>query len=192
MSAAAGFAIGPPVGLGFEIVRELTLDDLTVPDGKAHSRVSLSNIKHQHHALAQKFALGLALPSISMQTGYSIGYLSALSRDPTFCELVTYYGSQAEMVSVDVGERMRALGLAAMEELQGRIDAEPAGFAKSELRDLIEAMLVKPMMAVAKAQAQAGAERPNVALTVNFVPSGKSGDLPIVEGEIIPPEQELR
>ena len=191
MNQLSGQSLAPR-GLGFEIIRELTLDDLTIPDGKAHSRVSLSSIKHQHHALAQKFALGLALPSISMQTGYSIGYLSALSRDPTFCELITYYAAQAEMTSVDVGERMRALGLAAMEELQGRIDAEPEKFAKAELRDLIEAMLVKPMLAVAKAQSAQGAAPPSVALTVNFVPAGKNGDLPVVEGEIIPPEQELR
>lgn len=174
----AGRGGGEP--LSVSLVRELTendLPDLLAPVQPVPApRVNLQNITYAHHALAQQIVLGKSPSEVSLITGYSTNYIKGLQDDPLFRELLDYYGSQREQVFVDALERMKALGLATLDELQRRLAEEPEGFARRELMELAELMLIKGARpgAVAGAGATppgASGGSPAVSVTVKFVQS---------------------
>ena len=87
--------------------------------------------------------------------------------------------------------RMRDLGIASIEELQSRLDEKPEDWSRRELMELAELMLVKPMAASQRSPGQGGAAGAGVAINVKFVNSPNSSALPVIDGEIIPPESEI-
>ena len=135
-----------------------------------------------HHRLAQLIATGTAPEKISAITGYSPSYISSLQGDPTFGELLAYYGANAELIFIDVMERMKTLGLASLEILQERIDSEPDTWTKRELMELSELMLVKPRLATALAQG--ASSRPAANISISFV-APREGLVISQEGETI-------
>lgn len=151
----------------------------------------IARIKHAHHSLARRIALGESPAVISAATGYSPGYIATIQRDPTFIELLSYYTTQAEQIFVDVAERMRDLGIASVEELQSRLDEKPEEWSRRELMELAELMLVKPMAAAGKFGSGGGGNGGGgIAISVKFVNSPAGNDRPVIDGEIIPPESE--
>jgi hypothetical protein len=151
----------------------------------------IARIKHAHHSLARRIALGESPGVISAATGYSPGYIATIQRDPAFQELLSYYTTQAEQIFIDVAERMRDLGIASLEELQNRLDENPEEWSRRELMELAELMLVKPMAAAGKFGQNGGnGAGGGVAISVKFVNAPAGADRPVIDGEIIPPENE--
>lgn len=124
------------------VSRELTKADLMALVDNAESPQQTQNgggilkIRNAHHQLARHLALGTKLAEISALTGYSPPYISNLKNDPAFQELLQYYESQREAIFVDTAERAKAVSIAALEELQERIDTQPESFKHRELMEL--------------------------------------------------------
>ena len=170
---AVGSARGgkrPTADISVEIVRSLVEADLPLlaaPPPVGSVPPTLVALRHTHHLLAQLLAKGHSQTEAAAISGYSISRVSILCSDPTFRELLEHYRSQKEMVFVDVMERMAALGLHSLEELQARIDEKPEEFTARELMELAELMLVKGR---AQAGGQAASAAPaGVQISVQFV-----------------------
>lgn len=165
-----------PPRLTIEVVRELTDEDLPgltsrLPVGASAHK--LHQIRHSHHLLARCLANGHSIAEASLITGYGPTYISSLKNDPAFDELVSHYETNKELVMVDVMERLRALGLNTVEELQRRLDEDPDKFKNRELMELAEMALVKTRQPGVGGSGQAGSGPagavPPVSIEVNFV-----------------------
>lgn len=165
----------PPVEFDIEVVRSLEDEDIPTilePPAEVTQFNKLSVIKFKHHQIARLVAEGKSPVDISSVTGYSPYYIGKLSNDdPMFKELVWHYLNVGEIAREDVLVRMNSLNLAAMEELQKRIDESPEDWSKRELMDLSEQMS-KPIVAKMAAPQGAFAARSaegGVNISVNFV-----------------------
>lgn len=163
-----------------EVVRPLNEGDLpAIMAGLALPTPAqrLKRLGHAHHRLAQMLVEGLPPEKISAITGYSTSYIGAAQKDPSFRELIAYYAANAELIYVDVLERMKNLQVASLEELQKRLDEEPEGWTKRELMELSD-MMGKPM--IAKMQGRQGGEGAagggGIQIGIHFVsPAGAAG-----------------
>ena len=128
-----------------DVVRALTpedLADLTDPGALVVTPFqSLKRITHAHHSIAKLLVKGYPNAQVSEISGYAPAYISTLQRDPAFAELVSYYRSEREIVFVDTLERMKALGLATLDELQHRLAEDPDGWSNRELMEMAKLML---------------------------------------------------
>jgi hypothetical protein len=169
----------PAADLTAEIARTLTPADLPMlvaPPPVGATPPTLVALRHTHHLLAQLLAKGHSQTEAAAISGYSVSRVSILCADPTFRELLEHYRAQREIAFVDVMERMAALGLHSLEELQARIDEKPEEFTARELIELAELMLVKGRAQAGGAPAAAAPL--GVQVNVQFV-SAK----PQIEGE---------
>lgn len=136
-----------------QLERELTAEDLLpvaseVPgsdsDRSSAGSSLVSRIRHSHHQIARLMAEGRKQVEISAILGYSPSWLSSLKSDPAFRELLEFYSAQQTEILADLAERQKAIGLAALEELQDRLETDPEGFGNRELMELIETNVNKP------------------------------------------------
>lgn len=125
---------------------------------------SLAKLRHVHHRVAQLLATGEKHVDVAVLTGYTPEYIHGLTKDPAFKELLAHYEADRELKFVDTLERMRALGLTALDEIQARLAEGPDEWSRRELMELAELLLIKPQQAKGAA---AGA--PSVAVSVKFV-----------------------
>lgn len=172
-----GFA--KPSGVTIDIERPLTQEDIEVIENRTlplDSQQSIRRIGHQHHRLAQLIVKGEPLTAIASITGYSPQYIKIIQKDPTFAELIEHYKANREAAFVDLMERMKVLGIMALEELQQRLSDDPEGWTKRELMDLQQAM--------AKAQ-PSGAGGPSLVppIQVTFVQAGAPQSI-LINGSI--------
>jgi hypothetical protein len=183
-----------PIPLQFQIIRSLTPDDLpdlVSPPPLGSTAPTVQSLRASHHQLAQLLARGTAATEASLITGYSISRISILKSDPTFAELLASYAVNRELVFADTLDRMRILGLSTLDELQDRLEADPARWSNRELMEMAELMLVKPRIATPMGQASAlggsmpghGASSggPGVTVNVKFV-TAETPTL-VIEGE---------
>lgn len=142
-------------------------------------------MRFAHHQLAQELAKGTTPSEAALVTGFSTSYISVLKASPAFQELLATYGAEREAVFVDAVQRMKSLGLVALEELQQRLAESPEQFSKKELQDMVELLLVKPNAGPGKA---GGTPAPGgVAVNISFVQGKESGKLvDNNSGEVIP------
>lgn len=126
-------------------------------------------IRHAHHQLAQLLAKGVAQEEISAITGYSPSYVSQMKSMPMVAELVAHYATQRAQQFVDVAERMKVLGISAIEELQQRLMDDPNGWTKRELVELAKCM-TGDASAVSRAATGGGPNQTAaIALSIQFV-----------------------
>lgn len=160
----------PVEPLAIEVIRALEPDDIQALSGAVAAPAQrLLQIRYSHHRLAELIALGEDQCHISAITGYSPSYISSLGNDPAFQELIQYYATQREQVFVDALDRLKALGLNSVEEIQRRLADDPAKFTNRELGELAELALVKP------GQGRGGATvpGPGINIAVSFVGAGQ-------------------
>lgn len=130
-------ALGVQVSVGRELTRadlEALIDGGSPANPQANSLIL--KIRNSHHQLARHIASGTQLIEVSAITGYTVAYISNLKNDPAFRELLEYYEKQKEAIFVDTTERAKAVSIAALEELQERIDQAPETFKHRELMEL--------------------------------------------------------
>ena len=156
--------------LDWHIVRSLTSEDIPallapppVPPGMSRQ----VQMRHAHHQLAQCLAKGIDDTEASLISGYSTNYISILRGDPSFQELLANYGEERKAVFVDVMERMKALGLHTLEELQARMEEDPDKFSNRELQELAKMLLID--VNGKGGGAGAGAGGGGVSVSVSFV-----------------------
>lgn len=126
-------------------------------------------IRHAHHQLAQLLAKGVSQSEISAITGYSPSYVSSIKTMPMVQELIVHYEQQREQQFVDVVERMKVLGISAIEELQQRLMDDPAGWTKRELVELAKCMTGDAASVGRAGGGQSGPTTPPVSLSIQFV-----------------------
>lgn len=148
------------VPFGITIVRELQDEDLEalLAPGRATPAPppTIKSIRAVHHKIAQLLASGMPIEDISLATGMSPQGIRRLESDPTFIGLMSHYSGIVELKFVDVVERARDLGIAAMEELRERLEANPASMSNTMLMELIDVVVMKPMTALAAGRGQVG------------------------------------
>lgn len=180
-----------------EFVRELTEQDLL--EIEAHpmalaARPAIANLRYLHHQVAKLLVKGESDVNVAFLTGYSTSYIGALKADPTFQELLGSYKAEADAVFVDTLERMKSVGLVALEELAERLTLQPELWSKRELMELTELMLGKAGSGQSPRGASNTGGGPSVAVNVKFVSSAPQLDeatpfgesrLPVVDAEII-------
>lgn len=182
-SARGGRKLAAP--LQIEVVRALTPDDLPLlinpPPSTGPKQSAVQEMRHGHHLLARTLAEGHSQEEASLITGYSPAYISTMKGSPAFEELLAYYQQQKELIFVDVMERMKALGLSGLDELQSRLAKEPDRIAFRELLELVETTLVKGRTPQAQ---QPGTGGPGVVVNVKFV-SAKAKDEAVDMGAVV-------
>ena len=101
---------------------------------------SIKKLRQSHHKLAQLLARGVKETEVSFITGYSISRISILKNDPAFKNLLSYYAEHVEQTQVDVIERLREVGMDAVEILHERL-IESDDMTTGELVKTVELML---------------------------------------------------
>lgn len=143
-------ARGPKQPLTMELVRSLEVRDLESiqhpPAGTAIVPM-VRQLRHSHHRLAELVAAGRPPAEIAIITGYSSSYISGLRGDPAFNELVAYYEFQKREIFADAMERLKLLGLDAVEKLHERLNDPEKTWSNKELMDLVDMSLVAPAQA---------------------------------------------
>lgn len=171
-------------------VRELNEADLELlhrPTPQGSEVPFLTQIKHTHHLLARLLAAGRSAYDASVITGYSPAWISSLQRDPAFMELLAYYKHQADEVFLNVQERLAALCVTSIEELQERMLHQPESFSHKELMMAIE-ITGDRSVAPSKGQGkQAPCGSGNVTLNIAFV-DPKERSVTIEHQESLPSE----
>ncbi len=136
--------------LTIEFVRALEPRDLEAiqnpPAGTAVVPM-VRQLRHSHHRLAELVAAGRPPAEIAIVTGYSPSYISGLKGDPAFNELVAYYEFQKREIFADAMERLKLLGLDAVEKLHERLNDPEKTWSNKELMDLVDMSLVAPAVA---------------------------------------------
>lgn len=127
-------------------VRDLNEGDIKalwdLPEGGLESTTPLvRTIRASHHTLARCLAEGKKGEECQLITGYSVSRISELQKDPTFAQLVEYYKGQIEGVFINVYERLAALGIDSIDELQKRLDESPEDFTLNQLMELAKMTL---------------------------------------------------
>lgn len=169
--------------LSIELIRPLTPTDLEAIQNPPAGTEVISVVKQlrsSHHRLAELVASGRPPVEISIVTGYSASYISSLKGDPAFNELVAHYEFQKTEIFADAMDRLKSLGLDAIEKLHERLNDPEKTWSNKELMDLVDMSLVAPAQAkpvIGYGGAVAGA---SLSLEVKFVgASPKAG--PVIE-----------
>lgn len=171
-----------------ELIRELGPEDVeTLVNQQVFGPPprQIKQLRNSHHNLAMLLAKGHDHGTVSLMTGYSEPTISLLMADPSFIGLYEHYISVREMVFVDVLERMKAVGLNSLEELQARLDEGPEKFSNREIMEMTELLLVKPTQG-ARGAGAAGASGPGTNINISFVtPVTQQPNVPVIEGTLI-------
>ncbi len=159
--------------LDIDVIRALTPSDLPNiqnPPASCEIVPLVRNLRSSHHRLAELVAAGRPPAEIAIITGYSPSYISSLKGDPAFAELVAYYDLQRESIFADAMERLKLLGLDAIEKLQERLNDPEKNWTNKELMDLVDMALVQPTVASKSQPGPGGAmSGNNLSLEVRFV-----------------------
>lgn len=161
-----------PEPLEIELIRSLTPSDLAAiqhpPAGTAIIPM-VRQLRHSHHRLAELVAAGRPPAEIAIITGYSPSYISGLKGDPAFNELIAYYEFQKREIFADAMERLKLLGLDAVEHLHARLNDPEKTWSNKELMDLVEMSLVAPAQAKPIPGQGGSISSANLSLEVKFV-----------------------
>lgn len=106
-----------------EDLRQLVLSSGDVmPDKDDPS--DLKRIKEKHHHVARLVADGLSQRLVATITGYTENYLSILLNNPSMVELVELYRIKNGAAVQVATEKLKTVGLKALERLNDRIEAD--------------------------------------------------------------------
>jgi hypothetical protein len=107
---------------------------------------------------------------VSRRTGFTPTYISKIKKDREFQRLLAHYEGKVEEKYVNGLGRMHALGLAALDELQARLTADPGGWTKRELMELAELLVIRQRVAGERREKPPG----GVKVSVHFVAAESS------------------
>jgi hypothetical protein len=179
-SARGGRRVAESGPLAVSIVRSLTAADVPAlmnPPVVGSKPKAPLQLRHSHHQIARYVAAGKPDSEIALITGYCPSYICNLKLGQDFKDLIAYYATQKDQIFVDVMERMKAVGLNTLDEIQRQFEENPDSFTTQQKMDLVELMLVKPM----KAQAAVGG-----AVSIGSGASGVTVNVQFVKAEALP------
>ena len=170
--------------------RPLTQADLPalVDPPALASKPKVHALRHSHHQIARLIAIGKPDVEIALITGYDPAYICNLKRGQDFAELVSHYAGQRDLAFTEVMDRMKQMGLDTIDEIQRRFAEDPTSFTNTQLMDLTELMIIKPMRASAPPQSGGFAPTGPVNIQINVAgvrPPPSAVPLPEGPGAII-------
>lgn len=118
------------------VLEEGDLPRLT--EGRPAERQPLVRLRHKHHALARALASGLSETEAGIVAGYTVNVVSTLLTDPAFSELVRFYQSENSKAFNAMHEALANVSMAAIEEIQRRLDEEPEKISLNTLREIAQ------------------------------------------------------
>lgn len=133
-----------PADVVFGYLRDLDATDVILLQAgvdMGSTTPNIQQIRQSHHQLAMLLANGVKPVEVSVMTGYSQSRISILKKDPAFAQLLKYYEGIREGVNVDVLERMKSIGLDALEIIQSRMDEKPDELPDGTLLKIAELTL---------------------------------------------------
>lgn len=121
---------------------ELTPEDLSIlGQGEVVGATPIKKLRARHHSLAKAIAAGMR-PGIAAHTyGYTPATVSKLLGDPSFSELVQHYQQTDDHDFAQAKERLAALSVEAMDEIEHRLENEPEDITFAQLMRLAELAL---------------------------------------------------
>lgn len=168
-----------PKAVAFGSQRELTVQDIAAlhaPEAVVTRQAPLQVLRYRHHRLARLVAEGHKYVDIGEMVGYTPGRISVLLEDPAFQELVKHYEGEVKQEYLDVHERLAALGITAMEELQERLEDSPKALSNKELQGIMETALDRSIAPNKAPGASAGGGSGKTQIQINFVKSESDED----------------
>lgn len=119
------------------ILRQIEERDLArLQDAKSPAPAHHKRISQRHHYLARCIATGMKIHEAAIATGYQPTTVSLLQRDPSFQELVEFYGSKVDDKMLDLAERLQRLSADALDLLQDRLENEPEKLTAAGLLEI--------------------------------------------------------
>lgn len=89
--------------------------------------IDLVRIRERHHSVARLEASGMRRSLIASITGYKEAYLSTLMNAPAMRELVDFYRIQRGAAAEVVTERLKTVGLKAIDKIEDKLEQEDVG-----------------------------------------------------------------
>lgn len=83
---------------------------------------SLKRVREKHHSVARLIATGMSESLVATISNYTPQYLSVLLNNPAMEELIATYRLQNGQQAQVIGEKLRSVGLRAVEKLEGKMD----------------------------------------------------------------------
>jgi len=127
-------ALSPEITFSYE--RDLVKQDIeelaAVHGVRVANNVQL--LRSRHHEIARYMAMGLQNNQIAAIFNMAPATISLLKHNPAFVELLSYYHGQRDLEALDIGSRLRAVALDAVDKLQDAIadpEATPAFVLKA-------------------------------------------------------------
>jgi hypothetical protein len=142
---------------------------------------TIARLRHSHHLLARALAEGRSDVQAAAISGYAPSTVSALKRDPAFQELLAHYRSQVDDIFAAVQDRLGALGLSFLDELQHRLETNPESFKVGQLLAMATALLDRSV-APSKGMKAAGNASAPTAIAVNIRFAG--AEPKVIEGSV--------
>lgn len=84
---------------------------------------NLKRIRERHHGVARNIAAGMSQTLVASMCGYTDSYLSILLNNPAMRELVEMYRQQHNSSALLIAEKLRGVGLKAVDKIDERLDA---------------------------------------------------------------------
>lgn len=124
----------------FEVVRELTEDDLALLAEARGSKPKplTKRLSERHHALARFLASGMPNWEAAAVTGYTAHRISILQADPTFKELVAFYRANVESKYADLHDRLAGMAVDAADILRDRMEDNPDELGDGTLLEVVK------------------------------------------------------
>lgn len=131
--------------------------------------------RHEHHVLAsliasrQKEGIIVSDEECSAICGWAPVTICGLRQQAGFRKLIQHYLGDQPIAQPVPAERIQALGLTTLEELQSRLHDDPDSFSKRELMDMAELLLIKARSLRDAGPVAAASGGAGVRVAINFV-----------------------
>lgn len=160
--------------------RGLTSADLVELASAPQEVIKLPTIKSlssTHHSVAQNLVKGIPPVEVSLITGVAVATVYNLQQDPAFQELLAHYKNVKEQIFIDTLDRMKTVGINALDILQYRLMEKPESLSNRELMELADLGLVKGRVGAGGAAGNGNVQTSpasGVTINVKFVEPGQS------------------
>lgn len=144
----------------------------------------ITRLRHTHHMLARVLAEGKSNVEAAALTGYSPGRVADMRKDPAFQELLAYYQVQVDDLFAKLQDRIGALGVSFLDEIQHRLETAPESFSLEQLRKMTETLLDRSVApAKGGSKGPAGTAPSAISVKIDFGGRAEPGASPVLELE---------
>ena len=120
-----------------EVLREVSdADLLALQEEAAVKPQPIKKLRQRHHALAKALADGIPDGEAGMLCGYTASHVSILKADPSFKDLLKFYGEKKDERYLELHDKIAALGEDAVDEITDRLESDAESFSVGQLLEV--------------------------------------------------------